>query len=229
MYSKSYKTPLLIAHRGDAISFPENTLEAFMSAFKEGADGIELDVQLHNGEIIVVHDYLFDHSKKYPKLDEVLREIYAKGRIEIEIKALSVDILYHLKGILNRYPKTDFELATGEIPLSTYIKGFFPQIPLGLIFHDFFFEEWMTQEIVQQKLIGWGKMAKADRLHIPLKILSQFGKDILVDKLHKVGFIVHSHIYNTKEQNRNFVTISRWGVDQCTFENFELLNSRKNT
>jgi len=37
--------PLLIVHRGDTVHFPENTLEAFKSAFDLGADGIECDVQ----------------------------------------------------------------------------------------------------------------------------------------------------------------------------------------
>ena len=49
---------LLIAHRGDTISFKPNTLEAFLSAFDKGADGIELDVHLFRNEIIVVHDFL---------------------------------------------------------------------------------------------------------------------------------------------------------------------------
>ena len=37
--------PLLIVHRCDTVHFPENTLEAFKSAFDLGADGIECDVQ----------------------------------------------------------------------------------------------------------------------------------------------------------------------------------------
>ncbi|PIQ81468.1 MAG: hypothetical protein COZ34_03840 [Candidatus Pacebacteria bacterium CG_4_10_14_3_um_filter_34_15] len=83
----------------------------------------------------------------------------------------------------------------------------------------------MTQEIVQKKLIGWGKMTKADRLHVSFKILNQFGKDALVEELHKAGFIVHSHVFNTEVQTQEFSDLSRWEVDQCTFDNIELLKN----
>lgn len=45
------------AHRGASAYAPENTLDAFETAIKMGADGIELDVHLSSdGEIIVNHD-----------------------------------------------------------------------------------------------------------------------------------------------------------------------------
>ncbi|MBI2421145.1 MAG: glycerophosphodiester phosphodiesterase [Candidatus Levybacteria bacterium] len=226
MNSRLHKTPLFISHRGNTVSFPENTLEAFLSAFEKRADGVELDVHLHNGEIIVVNNFLFDRNKKYPSLKDILKKIHSKGRIEIEIKEFDTKILQQLKEILNNFPQTDLELTTSEIPLAPYIKDAFPKIPLGVIFHDFFFQEWMTPELVQQKLIGWGKLAKANRLHISLKILEQFGQGILVDKLHSAGFVVHSHVFNTEERNNDFKKISEWDIDQCTFDSIDILNLR---
>ena len=45
------------AHRGNAGEFPENTMPAFESALKLGADWIELDVhQTTDGVIVVTHD-----------------------------------------------------------------------------------------------------------------------------------------------------------------------------
>ena len=80
-------TPLLIAHRGDTGHFPENTLEAFESAFELGAGGIECDIQCDKtGRLIVVHDYLYDKSKQYPLLETVLEKFSDRGRIEIELK-----------------------------------------------------------------------------------------------------------------------------------------------
>ena len=222
-------TPLLIAHRGDTISYPENTLEAFLSAFEKGADGVEMDIHLDGKEVIIVHNYLFNRKKTYPKLKDILKLIHSKGRVEIEVKALSIDILQPLKKVLDKFPKADFELTTSEIPLSSYIKQAFPIIPLGLILHDFFFQKWMTQEIVKQKLVGWGKMSKADRLHVPLTVLSQFGKDSLVRELHKAGFVIHSHINNTGEQGKELSDLSQWQVDQCTFDNIELINAKRST
>lgn len=50
--------PLVIAHRGDVESAPENTLPAFEKAILAGADGIELDVyHTHDGHLVVHHDH----------------------------------------------------------------------------------------------------------------------------------------------------------------------------
>ena len=49
--------PLIIGHRGASAEAPENTLAAFALAQEQGADGIELDVQLSaDGWPVVIHD-----------------------------------------------------------------------------------------------------------------------------------------------------------------------------
>ncbi len=51
------KRRLIIAHRGASGEAPENTMAAFDLAFKQGADGIELDVRLSRDRIpVVIHD-----------------------------------------------------------------------------------------------------------------------------------------------------------------------------
>lgn len=53
--------PTLIAHRGFAARFPENTLAAFRGAVSLGADAIELDVRrCGSGEPVVIHDATVD-------------------------------------------------------------------------------------------------------------------------------------------------------------------------
>lgn len=48
---------LLFAHRGASADAPENTLDAFREAVAQGADGVELDVQVcGSGEVVVCHD-----------------------------------------------------------------------------------------------------------------------------------------------------------------------------
>ncbi len=48
---------LLLAHRGASADAPENTLAAFQKAAEQGADGVELDVQIcQSGEVVVCHD-----------------------------------------------------------------------------------------------------------------------------------------------------------------------------
>lgn len=47
----------IYAHRGAMLTSPENTLESLQRAKREGADGIELDVQLSaDGELFIFHD-----------------------------------------------------------------------------------------------------------------------------------------------------------------------------
>lgn len=49
--------PRLLAHRGFAISYPENTLAAFKAALEVGADYIESDIQVtSDGEVVLCHD-----------------------------------------------------------------------------------------------------------------------------------------------------------------------------
>src|SRR5688572_32650876 len=49
--------PTIVAHRGDAEHFPENTLPAFESAWRRGIEHVELDVQLSaDGVPFVIHD-----------------------------------------------------------------------------------------------------------------------------------------------------------------------------
>lgn len=52
---------LLMAHRGAMVSAPMNTMAAFELAVEQGADGIELDVQLsRDGHVAVLHDFSLD-------------------------------------------------------------------------------------------------------------------------------------------------------------------------
>jgi glycerophosphoryl diester phosphodiesterase len=47
----------IIAHRGASRSAPENTLPAFRLAWKQGADGAELDARLsRDSRVVVIHD-----------------------------------------------------------------------------------------------------------------------------------------------------------------------------
>jgi glycerophosphoryl diester phosphodiesterase len=55
--------PLAIAHRGDSVHAPENTLAAFRSAVDAGADWLEMDVQMSDdGHLVVIHDTTVDRT-----------------------------------------------------------------------------------------------------------------------------------------------------------------------
>jgi len=55
--------PLVIAHRGDSASAPENTLRAIGQAFDRGADLVEIDVRLTKDEkVVLMHDDTVDRT-----------------------------------------------------------------------------------------------------------------------------------------------------------------------
>lgn len=58
----THSAPLIIAHRGNSVFAPENTLAAFRSAFGL-ADLVEFDVQItRDGQLVVMHDVTVDRT-----------------------------------------------------------------------------------------------------------------------------------------------------------------------
>ncbi len=56
-------SPVIFAHRGASSHAPENTLAAFQLAFEQGAQAIELDVQLtKDQEVVVFHDIYLNRT-----------------------------------------------------------------------------------------------------------------------------------------------------------------------
>ena len=52
------KQPKIYAHRGASSNFPQHTLQAYLEAIEQGADGFECDVRLtKDGVAIVWHDF----------------------------------------------------------------------------------------------------------------------------------------------------------------------------
>ncbi len=102
--------PLIcIGHRGAAGYEPENTLRSIRRALEFGVHGIEIDVQLVDGELVVFHDsrlerttngrgYLSRHSfealrlldagqgERIPTLREVFETVDRRAFINVELK-----------------------------------------------------------------------------------------------------------------------------------------------
>lgn len=102
---------LVIGHRGASAYAPENTLKAFHLARKQGAVGIEFDIQLsQDGVPMVIHDETLDRTtdatgpvsayssaalqqvdagdgEPVPTLDAVFEELGADFLYNVEIKA----------------------------------------------------------------------------------------------------------------------------------------------
>jgi glycerophosphoryl diester phosphodiesterase len=55
------RRPRVVAHRGNSVVAPQNTLAAFESAALAGADALEIDVRLTaDGQVVVIHDDTVD-------------------------------------------------------------------------------------------------------------------------------------------------------------------------
>jgi glycerophosphoryl diester phosphodiesterase len=56
-FAENASVPLVAAHRGGSLLWPENSLLAFRNALGLGADYVEFDVHLsRDGEVVVIHD-----------------------------------------------------------------------------------------------------------------------------------------------------------------------------
>jgi glycerophosphoryl diester phosphodiesterase len=56
-------TPIVMAHRGQRATFPEQTLEAYEAAIRLGAEAIESDVQqTRDGTLAMMHDLTLDRT-----------------------------------------------------------------------------------------------------------------------------------------------------------------------
>lgn len=215
-------TPQLIAHRGDSINFPENTIEAFRSAFDKGAQGIEFDVHVNdNNQAIVVHSYLYDKNKNYPFLETVLEKFSQKGFLEIEIKSFSLDQLEIIINLIKKFNPPNYTITSSILPLLAYVRQKVPLAIIGAIIKPYFFELWMTVEFINQFVSGVMKLTTANVVQLyPQQYLKS-----LIDILKKQGFITHGHIYTDKIEE--FKKIRKLGVDRCTFDNINLLSKMK--
>jgi glycerophosphoryl diester phosphodiesterase len=101
----------VIAHRGEHLHHPENTLQAYQAAIDAGADFIEVDVRTtSDGKLVIMHDATVDsqtngkgavkdmtfaqiraldlHGSKVPTFDEVLE--LARGKIGVYVDSKQV-------------------------------------------------------------------------------------------------------------------------------------------
>ncbi|MBN6186111.1 glycerophosphodiester phosphodiesterase [Aneurinibacillus sp. BA2021] len=112
---------LIYAHRGSSIVCPENTLTAFSRAVQDGANGIELDVQLtKDRHVVVFHDWTLQRitGQKGMISDYTLQQL----------KAMDVGVWKHTKFKGVRIPTLDEVLTrfSGKnIVINIELKNFF--------------------------------------------------------------------------------------------------------
>lgn len=105
------KPPELIAHRGYALRYPENTLPSFRAAIDAGARYLECDVQMTGDGIpVLMHDSDLWRTARVEKsvldmtLDEVMQiEVNEPGRLGHRFSGVTIPLLGELVDLLGEH------------------------------------------------------------------------------------------------------------------------------
>jgi glycerophosphoryl diester phosphodiesterase len=147
----------VIAHRGARREAPENTIEAFVLALAQGADGVELDVhRTADGGLVVHHDAdaaglgvlalrplaeIRAAQPDVPTLDEVLDEC-AGALVNVEIKNLPGDGDYDsddtaaalvVECLGRRAGGDDVLVSSFNLATIDRVRALDPSVPTGLL------------------------------------------------------------------------------------------------
>ncbi|MBQ6262570.1 MAG: S-layer homology domain-containing protein [Clostridia bacterium] len=113
------RTPLFIGHRGYESRAPENSLDAFEEALKNGGEIFEIDVHTtKDGRIVVVHDGTIASTTNYDgplsvsemTLEEIreyniISYVYSPGKYRVgELTDLKIPTLEEVLELIARYP-----------------------------------------------------------------------------------------------------------------------------
>ena len=112
----------VIAHRGEHLHHPENTLQAFQAAIDAGADYFELDVRTtSDGKLVIMHDSTLDRTTN--GTGEVHKHTFD------EIRALDAGSKFSPEFTGAKVPTLDeaFDLAHGKINVYVDTKYADPQ------------------------------------------------------------------------------------------------------
>jgi glycerophosphoryl diester phosphodiesterase len=221
-----YKTPLVIAQRGDVENAPENTLPAFESAIIKGADGLEFDVHFSADEELVVHHFynlgttdngkglVNEHTLAQLKaLDSgswydvnfageskpTLSEVFEKykGRTRFEVDMKGSSRDFLVK-VIREIER--FKLIN-DVELTT---AHYPllvhakRLNPQVRIGTFFYQppDWMPIYLAQEHTLDWAQLLDIDVVHLNLSLITKE----FTEKLHDHGFIVYGSNLDSAEE-----------------------------
>jgi len=143
--------PIAIAHRGDPLAARENTLPAFTSAVRQGAEMVELDLRrTRDGEIVVLHDATLSRlwgvegdvadlelaavreighgSVRIPTFREVLHHIDVP--LMVDLNAGTVEGALHEVRTADAMARALF--VTGNVATLRHLRDLAPEARIGL-------------------------------------------------------------------------------------------------
>jgi glycerophosphoryl diester phosphodiesterase len=142
---------IAIAHRGDPVAQRENTLPAFTSAVREGADMVELDLRrTRDGEIVVLHDAtlsrLWGDQRNVADLELAAVRAAGCGAMRIPtfrevLQHIAVPLMVDLnadtvEGALHEVRRADATaralFVTGNVAALRHLRDLAPEARIGL-------------------------------------------------------------------------------------------------
>ncbi len=213
------------AHRGSSFEAPENTMSAIIKAVKNGADYVEIDVQLtKDNEIILLHDETFERtSQNLSRPDELTLS---------EIKSLDAGLWFD-KSFEGEKIATLQEVMTyarNKIKLNIEIKGsqYSPDIYNELIelikLNNFKYDSVITSlnyedlEAIETKApylktgyIMFVALGDLEKLNVDFYSVEETNvNESFVEKAHEIGREVHVWTINEKDDMQKMLD---FGVD----------------
>ena len=213
------------AHRGASDYAPENTLEAFDLAVRQGADGVELDVQMtKDGKLVVAHDETIDRVSNGSGriIDHTLEELreFTFNKTHPEYTSARIPTLKEVYELLHPAGLTvNVELKTGIVlyqGLEEKVLKLAKKMDMEdrVIYSSFYHKSLMKLKkldpTVKTGILysdGWMDVVK-------------YGKRLHADALHPALYHLQSEklVKQAKEQG---LRLNVWTVDQK--EEMELL------
>ncbi|MHA1771919.1 MAG: glycerophosphodiester phosphodiesterase [Candidatus Thorarchaeota archaeon] len=209
---------LVIGHRGAAAHAPENTLLSFETAWKMGADMVELDIQFtSDGQIVCAHDYDLSricgldaliHDTDYdtirsldagrgehiPLLSEVLDFCKGKVGVNIEIKEPGVEEpAYQL--VQERHMLDDVLFSSFFHDTLRNIRAIDSKAKIGILYNDHL-----------ENTIQYATDLKANAINPLFFTITPE----LVEEAHKAGIKVYAWTVNDEDMMEELLKI---GVD----------------
>jgi glycerophosphoryl diester phosphodiesterase len=234
----------IVAHRGVATEYPENTIPAFQKAIELGADAVELDVRLTNDKVPVVYHYyyldkitslqgpIFSYSyeqlcqaeftnmqvgfdsARIPTLVEVLDEIGGKIGLEIEIKGPEPESTIIIGDVLKK-----FKNLWGIVEVTSYEVTLLLNIRDHCpgITTDLLYprpEPWMDLDVVAYQAANLARLAQVRAVHLHPDQLS----DDVVDYVRRSGFEIHAWDVNHEHALQK---IGEYNIPKICTDHFE--------
>jgi glycerophosphoryl diester phosphodiesterase len=211
---------LLFGHRGAAGLEPENTLRSFVRAAEVGADGVELDVRLKEGRLLVCHDDTVNRctngsgplssleleqirnldagkGEKIPFLEEVFTTLPESLFINIEIKHTQEieKTTAAVAEVIANFPRVQVLVSSFQHEALECFREHNKMTRVAPLFQK------NTND-----MLDIAKSLKAWSLNISRKIISTE----LVEKIHEAGYKTYVYTVNKPQEASRLID---WGVD----------------